>query len=43
MGDWWKRYEDARVTGGYVLEVCVKMVIVMGFLRWQAANFIVTA
>ena len=43
MEDWWKRYEEARVTREYVLNVGVSMVIAMGFLRWQAATFIVTA
>ena len=31
--DWCERYEEARVTGGYILEVCVETVIVMGILR----------
>lgn len=40
MEDWWDGYAAARVTRGYVLKLCVKMVIAMGFLRWQAATFI---
>ena len=38
MEDWWQRYEEANVTRGYVLKVFVKMVLAMGFLRWQAAK-----
>lgn len=33
--DWWKGYEEARVTGWFVWK-CVEMAISMGVLRWQA-------
>ena len=33
-----ERYEEATVTRGYVLELCVEMVIAMVILRWQVPN-----